>query len=145
MSNPIRILSQFKTSLISFIDELIVMFPNESDFIIARIFINDQVPIEDVINAFSEKIYANNNLLKKMIKERDESFFLKNNVFSYFGDDKVNKFKDICPLDIIENKVNKFKDIWVSDTLEESDKITMWKWVDIFVILADRFNNKKNT
>ena len=75
MSNPIRILSQFKTSLISFIDELIVMFPNESDFIIARIFINDQVPIEDVINAFSEKIYANNNLLKKMIKERDESFF----------------------------------------------------------------------
>lgn len=142
MSNPIRILSQFKTSLISFIDELIVMFPNESDFIIARIFINDQVPIEDIINAFSEKIYDNNNLLKKMIKERDESFFLKNNVFSYFGD---NKFKDILPLDIIENKVNKFKDIWVSDTLEESDKITMWKWVDIFVILADRFNNKKNT
>ena len=142
MSNPIRILSQFKTSLISFIDELIVMFPNESDFIIARIFINDQVPIEDIINAFSEKIYDNNNLLKKMIKERDESFFLKNNVFSYFGD---NKFKDILPLDIIENKVNKFKDIWLSDTLEESDKITMWKWVDIFVILADRFNNKKNT
>ena len=64
-----------------------------------------------------------------MIKERDESFFLKNNVFSYFSEDKVNKFKDI----------------WLSDTLEESDKITMWKWVDIFVILADRFNNKKNT
>ena len=129
MSNPIRILSQFKSSLISFIDELIVMFPNESDFIIGRIFINDQVPIEDVVNAFSEKIYDNDNLLKKMIKERDESFFLKNNVFSYFGDDKVNKFKDI----------------WLSDSLEESDKITMWKWVDIFVILCDRFYNKKNT
>jgi hypothetical protein len=142
MSNPIRILSQFKTSLISFIDELIVMFPNESDFIIGRIFINDQVPIEDIINAFSEKIYENNNLLKKMIKERDESFFLKNNVFSFLGD----RFKDTpLSLDTIEEKVNKFKDIWLSDTLEESDKITMWKWVDIFVILADRFNNKKNT
>ena len=129
MSNPIRILSQFKSALISFIDELIVMFPNESDFIIGRIFINDQVPIEDVVTAFSEKIYDNDNLLKKMIKERDESFFLKNNVFSYFGDDKVNKFKDI----------------WLSDSLEESDKITMWKWVDIFVILCDRFYNKKNT
>jgi hypothetical protein len=123
MNNPIRILSQFKKSLISFIDELIAMFPTEGDFIIGRIFINDQVPIEDVIKAFSEKIYDNDNLLKLMIKKRDEAFFLKNNVFSYFGDSKVNKFKDI----------------WTSSLLEEQDKITIWKWVDIFVMLTDRF------
>jgi len=121
--NPIRILAQFKSSLISFMDELITLLPDESDFIIGRMFISDSVNIEDVIKAFSLKIYENDNLLKKMIKTRDESFFLKNNVFSYFGDSKVNKFKDI----------------WMQGRLDQEDKDTIWKWVDIFVVLTDKY------
>jgi hypothetical protein len=124
--NPIRVLNQFKNSLISFIDELIKMFPGESDFVIGRIFINDQIPIESVLESFATKIYDNNNILKDMIKNRNENFFLENNVFSYFGDEKVNKFKTI----------------WTSDALEASDKITMWKWVDIFVVLCDKYYKK---
>lgn len=121
--NPIRILAQFKSSLISFMDELITLLPDESDFIIGRMFISDSVNIEDVIKAFSLKIYENDDLLKKMIKTRDESFFLKNNVFSYFGDSKVNKFKDI----------------WIQGRLDQEDKDTIWKWVDIFVVLTDKY------
>ena len=121
--NPIRILAQFKSSLISFMDELITLLPDESDFIIGRMFISDSVNIEDVIKAFSLKIYQNDDLLKKMIKTRDESFFLKNNVFSYFGDSKVNKFKDI----------------WIQGRLDQEDKDTIWKWVDIFVVLTDKY------
>jgi|APFre7841882793_1041355.scaffolds.fasta_scaffold00273_6 hypothetical protein len=121
--NPIRILAQFKSSLISFMDELITLLPDESDFIIGRMFISDSVNIEDVIKAFSLKIYENDDLLKKMIKTRDESFFLKNNVFSYFGDSKVNKFKDI----------------WMQGRLDQEDKDTIWKWVDIFVVLTDKY------
>jgi len=121
--NPIRILAQFKSSLISFMDELITLLPDESDFIIGRMFISDSVNIEDVIKAFSLKIYENDNLLKKMIKTRDESFFLKNNVFSYFGDSKVNKFKDI----------------WMQGRLDQEDKDTIWKWVDIFVVLTNKY------
>lgn len=121
--NPIRILAQFKSSLISFMDELITLLPDESDFIIGRMFISDSVNIEDVIKAFSLKIYENDDLLKKMIKTRDESFFLQNNVFSYFGDSKVNKFKDI----------------WMQGRLDQEDKDTIWKWVDIFVVLTDKY------
>ena len=124
--NPIRILAQFKSSLISFMDELITLLPDESDFIIGRMFISDSVNIEDVIKAFSLKIYENDDLLKKMIKTRDESFFLKNNVFSYFGDSKVNKFKDI----------------WVQGRLDQEDKDTIWTWVDIFVVLTDKYYKK---
>ena len=121
--NPIRILAQFKSSLISFMDELITLLPDESDFFIVIMFISDSVNIEDVIKAFSLKIYENDDLLKKMIKTRDESFFLKNNVFSYFGDSKVNKFKDI----------------WMQGRLDQEDKDTIWKWVDIFVVLTDKY------
>ena len=48
--SDIQILIQFKKSIISFIDELIEAFPTEPDLIILRIFIKDQISIENVIN-----------------------------------------------------------------------------------------------
>ena len=52
-----QILIQFKNSLVSFLDELIELFPQEPELIILRIFTKDQIPIEDIMNKF---IYAIN-------------------------------------------------------------------------------------
>ena len=54
--SEIEILKQFKNSLISFLDELIVQFPLEGDIVIFRIFVKDQIIISNIMNYFVQKI-----------------------------------------------------------------------------------------
>jgi len=128
--NEIKILMEFKTQLICFVDELIDQFPKESDLVIMRIFFKDQIPIKMLVDVFNLKINTNNGELKQMIKNRNEAFFLDHNVF----DAAAGK-----------NKANHFKRLWRSNILDDDDKIVMWKWIDTFVFLADKYTsvNKK--
>lgn len=118
-----EILKEFKKALISFIDELIATFPQESDFVVLRIFFNDQFPIKDVVNIFNTKINQNDQQLKKMIKDRNEVFFLEHNIFDVLG----------------KSKVNHFKRLWRSDQLDDQDKEIIWKWIDSFVYLGEKY------
>lgn len=126
--NDTRVLEEFKRSLITFFDELITQFPTEADLVIARIFLNDQVPIKDVMDAFNLKINMEDCLLKKMVKERNESFFLEYNVFDSLGQ---------------KDKINHFKRLWRSGNLDIEDKEVVWKWVESFVYLADKYAKVK--
>ena len=123
-----QILIQFKNSLISFIDELIEQFPQEPDLIIFRIFLNDQIPIEDVIKKFTFTINKNDKELKKFITDRNERFFLESDVF-----DSIAKSKSI-----------NFKKLWRSENLDSDEKETVWKWIDSFVKLSDLYCKNKN-
>ena len=128
--NDIRILSEFKNSLIAFFDELITQFPEEGDLIIIRIFLNDQIPVKDIMDEFILLLYNNDGLLKKMVKDRNENFFLEYNIFGNFD----------------KSKINHFKKIWRSGRLDEEDKEVIWKWVDSFVYIADKYvKTMKNT
>ena len=122
-NSSIQILTQFKNSMITFFDELIGQFPEEGDLVIARIFLKDQVPIHDVVTAFHLKINQDDQRLKKMVRERNENFFLENNVFDFVDKDKVNHFKRL----------------WRSGRLDVDDKECIWRWVDTFITLADRY------
>jgi hypothetical protein len=125
-----QILIQFKNSLISFVDELIEQFPQEPDLIILRIFLKDQIPIEDVMTKFIYNINKNDQELKKYIIERNEIFFLESDVF-----DSISKSKSI-----------NFKKLWRSGNLDAEEKETVWKWIDSFVKLSDLYNKaKKNS
>lgn len=131
MSNETEILRQFKTQLISFMDELIGQFPNEGDLIFVRIFLKDQVPIQDVMNVFIvslNTVSAEHELdVRTMVKNRDDNFFLMNNsLFQQLSKDKVNHFKRL----------------WRSDALDTDDKDIVWKWVDSLVLLADKYQKK---
>jgi hypothetical protein len=123
------ILSQFKTNLISFFDELIDQFPDEGDLVIVRIFLKDQIPIEDVMKMVVVNLNKDDELLKKMIKERNENFFLENNLF-----DNSSKNKD---------KILHFKKIWRSNRLDDDDRQTIWRWIDTFVYLANKYSKNK--
>ena len=127
MSDITQILTEFKNGLISFFDELIDQFPQEGDLIMIRIFLKDQIPIEDVINIFIHNLNKDDQKLKKMVKERNEVFFLENNVFDNLG----------------KNKVMHFKRLWRSGSLDEDDKLVVWKWIDSFMYLGEKYSKIK--
>jgi hypothetical protein len=120
MTSKIQILSEFKTNLVNFLDELIEQFPEEGDLIVLRIFLNDQVPIADIMSTFVRKLLP----LKDMVKKRDQSFFLNNNILF----EKLNK-----------DKVNHFKTLWLSPKLDSDDRDVIWAWYDLFISIAERY------
>lgn len=127
MSSELEILIQLKTQLVSFFDELIETFPNEPDFVIFRIFINDQIPITDVMEYISDKLCP----LQEMIKKRDEKFFINYNVlFEKFDEKKTGK-------------VNHFKRLWQSGQLDNEDKEILWKWFASFIYLGNKYREIK--
>ena len=132
--SEIQILQQFKKQLISFFDELISQFPEEPDLVLIRIFLNDQMPIKDVMDVFIRKINkpaeGDGLTIREMIKNRNENFFVENN----------SLFQEISKM-----KVNHFKKLWMSGRLDEEDKKIVWKWVDSFLYLSDKYISVINT
>jgi hypothetical protein len=123
-----QILLQFKNELITFFDELIDIFPSEGDLVMIRIFLKDQIPIEDVMIIFNNIVNKEEQKFKNMIKERNETFFLESNMF-----DSISKTKALH-----------FKKLWRSGRLDPEDKDIIWKWVNSFVYLADKYIKIKN-
>ncbi len=121
------ILQEFKNNLITFFDELIDQFPTEADLVIIRIFLKDQIPIDEVINIFINTINKDGQRFKKMIKDRNENFFLESNIF-----DSISK-----------TKVVHFKKLWRSNSLDDDDKKIIWKWIDSFVYLGEKYVKSK--
>lgn len=126
--SEIEILSALKKGLLSFLDELIATFPTESDFVIFRIFVNDKLPIVDIMEYITQNLVP----LKDMVKSRNEAFFLNYNILFEKFDQKQS------------NKVNKFKSIWTSGNLDADDKNTIWKWFESFIYLGNKYTELKN-
>jgi hypothetical protein len=77
------------------------------------------------MNTFITKLLP----LKEMIKQRNDDFFLNNNILF----DKLDK-----------NKVNHFKKLWRSDRLDSEDRQAMWKWYDLFISLSEKYQKATN-
>jgi hypothetical protein len=121
--SEIEVLTEFKTQLISFFDELIGQFPQEGDLVVIRLFISSQIPMKDAMNIFNHKINTNEKMLRKMVKSRDEIFFLEHNIFDHLGKEKISHFKKL----------------WRSGRLDDEDKEVIWNWVDAFIYLGDKY------
>ena len=126
------VLNIFKKAVVNFLDELIDQFPQESNLILCRLFIKDQVPIDTTMKNFLYRLEDNNSRLKLMAKERDDSFFLKGNIF-YIGNDPHSSNNSLGG-----GTVNYLRQIWQSD-LDADDRRTIWKWFDSFIILAEKY------
>ena len=125
-----QVLSIYKQSIVAFMDELIDQFPKETGLILARIFLKDQIPIEVTMKNFIFKLEKNNGHLKKMVAEKNEQFFIDNDIFSIeSGGDSYS---------LSGGTVNHFRKLWLSD-LDKDDQETMWKWFESFVVLADKY------
>jgi hypothetical protein len=122
--SQIELLKILKVQLVNFLDELIATFPSETDFVIYRIFVKDQLPIVDIMR------YIINNLCPhyNMIKQRDEKFFLNYNVLFEKFEEKQS------------NKANYFKKMWTSGNLDKEEKENIWKWFECFVDIALKYD-----
>ena len=127
MSSELEILIQLKTQLVNFLDELIESFPQEADFIIFRIFVKDQIPILDIMDYVVGKLCP----LQEMIKNKDENFFLNQNILFEKFDEKKS------------NRVNHFKRLWLSGSIDKEDKETIWKWFSSFIFLGHKYKEIK--
>ena len=116
----LQVLQEFKDSLIKFFDELIDQFSSEPDLVIIRILLKDQIPITDILNYFIREILPE----KQKIRDRDERFFTEGK--SLFG---------MLP----ESKADTFKRIWKSPNLDKDDRLAIWRWTDLFVALAEKY------
>ena len=70
----------------------------------------------------------NDNQIRKLIQDRNDTFFLEHNLFS---------------TTVGDNKFSHFSRIWRSDALDDEDKKVIWNWIDAFVFLSDKYVNTK--
>lgn len=124
--NSAQILTILKNELTLFLDELIDMFPEESDFVIFRFFLKDKIPILDIMRYIDENLIP----LQDKVKARDESFFLTENIQLFKGTDV--------------DEVDRFKRIWTSDRLDDDDRAILWTWFDHIICVANKWKHVKN-
>ena len=127
--SELQLLNEFKTQIIKFLDELIDQFPeNCAEFVIIRIFVKDQIPLADVLGRFIAEVLP----YKKIIKKRDSAFFLESRViYDAVGGSQAGS-----------DNVNQLKKLWESKRLDDDDRETIWKWMDLFILLAERYFKK---
>lgn len=125
MSSKIELLLQLKIQLVNFLDELIDTFPQEADFVIFRIFVKDQIETETIMNFIIKTLCP----LQHLVKERDEKFFLENDVmFSTLAKEKLGK-------------VSHFRNIWTSGALDEQEKEAIWSWFSTFIAIGNKYKS----
>ena len=122
-SKKLRLLEEFRNQLVNFLDELIEQFPMESDFVLIRMFIKDQVPVTDILGRFIRDLLP----LKEVVEKRDQQFFLENTILYTGGNIKTDK-------------VDHFKKLWQSDSLDVSDREVIWDWMDLFMRIAGSYH-----
>ena len=115
---PIEILKQIKINLLEFIEDLMIILPEEKDFYLFHIFVENQVPMVDVMT------YIINNIipLKHRVIERDEDYFKKNAIL----------FEN---LGAYESNINRFKMLWDASTDAENREM-VWKYLERFIQLG---------
>lgn len=112
------ILNSFKMQLLNFLDELISQYPSQSEFVVMRIFVKDQIPIQSLVDKFIKNILPHENL----VKTRNDSLF------------------KIAQLVEYPTKPDFFRDFWFSNILQDDDKEIIWKWMDVFILLVKKIN-----
>jgi len=118
----LNLIREFRMQLVSFLDELIEQFPEEGEFVIIRIFVKDQMPMADVLGRYIRDLLPFSN----QIKDRNENFFLENDLL-YTG------------TSIGASRINHFRNLWQSDKLDQNDRETVWKWMELFNAIASRY------
>jgi len=114
--NDLKSYTNLHNTLVSFLDELVDMFPKEGDFIALRIMIKDQIPVTQIVKHFKSTLLPESEL----IKNRNKVFFDKNILFTHVGESQSKKFKRLFY------------------ALDSEDQESIWKWFDAFVLLTEK-------
>lgn len=126
----------FKRTLVDFLDSLINILPTEADLIVARIYVNDKVDSNDLINYFILTFMDENKPFKKAVEAKNEKAFLE-------AERDKDTGKHIFG-NISDEKVQHFKYLWRSGTINGSNKNVIWKWLSSFVKITEKYQECKD-
>ena len=124
-----QLLQEFKDQILKFLDELIEQFPRQPEFVIIRIFVKDQIPVADVLGRFIVEVLP----FKNLIKDRNQDVFLNSDAISNAISGSSSDTED---------NVNQLKKLWSSSQLDDQDRLTIWRWMDLFIRLSERYYKK---
>ena len=126
--SELQLLQTFKNQIINFLDELIQQFPNQAEFVIIRVFVKDQIPLADVLGRFIKECLD----FHAQIKQKDEKFFLESDIIvNALGGNQMG-------LDVMD----KLRELWRSDSLDQEDRDMVWRWLDLFFNIAQKYKTK---
>jgi hypothetical protein len=118
-------LEKFNSTFTEFIDDIIRIFPDDSELrmyktaIRAAVCINDKLALniftESVVSTYGSKILA-----------RDESFFLEHD------------YSDITENVEYNALINKIKRYWT--TMNEDNRNAVWKYFKVLILLSNKIN-----
>lgn len=127
-----KLLIEFKNQIIKFLDELIEQFSDRGEFMILRIFVKDQIPLEQVLGKFITDVLP----YQEFVKKRDASLFLKTDVISHalLGSSQKEYLQEN------QDTANALKSLWLSGRLDDADRDTIWDWLELFLTIADKYH-----
>ena len=106
----LRILQKFKESLIEFLDELIEQFPTQTELVVIRVMVKDQIPTTQVVDELIEHVLP----FKDKIRNKDLGFLQDEKERENHKHSKIIKM---------------IEELWNSDTLDEDDNEALFNWV----------------
>lgn len=123
--SKLDLLIKFKHTVVSLIDEIIEQFPRDSDLILCRLYIKDQIPTENLMDIFIKYFLPQ----KQSILNKEDTFFTEGTRDFFIQ---------------LNLKNNLFEKIWKSNVLDEDDRTIIWDWMETIVIIVDKYNNLEN-
>ncbi len=123
--SKLDLLIKFKHTVLSLIDEIIEQFPRDSDLILCRLYIKDQIPTENLMDIFIKYFLPQ----KQSILNKEDTFFTEGTRDFFIQ---------------LNLKNNLFEKIWKSNVLDEDDRTIIWDWMETIVIIVDKYNNLEN-
>lgn len=131
MDNRLKLMIAFKKQVVKFVDQLISQFPTRGEFIFVRIFVKDQIPLEDGLGRFIQEVYPYRNLILRC----DEKIFTNTSIVDNAilgGDQGTDLDKDNI------KRANAMRDLWKSELTDYNKKI-IWKWFHMFIRIAEKY------
>ena len=123
---------KFKNNMLKFIDELIELCPDRGEFFMVKVFVRDNVPLQEIIERFADIVLP----YTAQIKEKNQDFFLTTTALQ----DSMTCFEYMRENDNGKMLIESTRKLW-SEKFDEDDKNACWKWLNLFVILAKKYKD----
>lgn len=134
--SDIQVYETLQTNLVSFLDELIEIFPNEGDFVLFRIMVKDRIPIIEIAKYMEYYLLPEKDAVKIALKSA-----INGNPapFNSKLNDMFNKFAGKADNDNV-GYVTNYKQLF--DSLDDDNRVAIWKWLHVFIHLLEKINKK---
>lgn len=123
----------FNTKIIEFLNDLIVLFPNDSDFKMYKTAIN-LVKLADNKKPLQYYKKFVTDEYKEHINNRNDKFFLEHDYSEIINDNELNS--EVGASDISSKIVNRLKGYWSS--LTDDNKVIVWDYFTLFLKISEK-------